>query len=225
MYAYTVDGTEEYQDGKFFEKDNHIYYLSSGFGFGLYIDDLTDTINSNGTIAPERVGAFKLSYYSADNLKNNIHFYDLEIDYPYVYTTVAPTAGSNIGTEKDIRGIFKVNIEDIISCSQNEKWGKIPYTIVQIPDEFKCYENVFADIKPTKMARYNDYLIVNTGITGLALFDISGNTPKFVKLISTDNNEVTPIIVTNDGKLIAGTGVSDNGTHTIFIFNCKKIVV
>lgn len=222
IYSHSIEGTEEYQDGKFLDLNNHIYYISSGFGFGLYIDDLTETINSNGNIAPERIGAFKLSWYGADNLKNNIHFYDLIIDYPYIYTTVASTAASDIATANDIRGIFKVNIEDIISCSQRGDWGKIPYSIIQIPDNNKCYENVIADIKPTRMVRYGDYLITNTGITGLAVFDISSDTPTFVKLISTNNNEVTPLLITSDGKLIGGTGVNSN-SYEIFIFNCKKL--
>lgn len=217
-------GAEEYQGGEIVERDGTLYYVAAGFGFGLYVDDITETVSSGGTVAPTRVGYFPLSYQGASGLKGNVHFYDVIVDYPYIYTTVA-SGSSYLGTENDIRGILKCDITDIIDCTATGKYGQIRWEITEITDFLKPPStNISADIKPTRMVRYGDYLITNTGTDGLAVFDISGEHAKFVRMIKTNDEEVLPVCVTDTGKLIAGVGIASRYSNNIYIYDLSDIL-
>ena len=217
-------GAEEYQGGEIVEHDGMLYYVAAGFGFGLYVDDITETVSSGGTVAPTRVGYFPLSYQGASGLKGNVHFYDVIVDYPYIYTTVASGA-SYLGTANDIRGILKCDITDIIDCTATGKYGQIWWEITEITDFLNPPStNISADIKPTRMVRYGDYLITNTGTDGLAVFDISGEHAEFVRMIKTNDEEVLPLYLTDAGLLVAGVGIRTIYTNNIYLFDLNEVL-
>lgn len=220
LYSYRMTkGTEEYQGGDIYDYNGHKYYVSAAFGFGLYIDDITETVSSNGTIAPTRVGNFKFAWYP--ELKNNVHTYDVIVEYPNIYTTVASSKVSDFGTEKDIRGLLKVNIEDIIRCTTNEEWGHISYNITQVPDEYKAISNIGGDTKPSRMIRLGNYVITNGGNNGAIIFDISKNTPEFYKFIPTNDTE-TNTICSTDNYIVFGAFNSKN--PIILVYDKNKII-
>ncbi len=208
IYSYVCNGDQEFQDGEIVRHNEKIYYVSAGFGFGLYVFDITNTVNSKGVEAPIRVGYMPFSYYkNSTPVLSGLHIYDVVVNYPYIYCSIAPTSTSSLNTEKDVRGILTVNLEDVIKYTVS---SKIPFTVTEIPDEYKICQGMSGDLQPTYMAYYNGYIYTSIGYRGIGVFSIKNNIPEFVSLIDTSNRNIRPVCVdSKNGILYAGSGVSD----------------
>lgn len=220
MYEYAPNTYEEFQGGQIIERNGSLYYVVGDFGFAVLIFDITDTVNSYGAADAKLVGTFKFNQFA--ELKNNVHTYDLIVDYPTIYATVATVTESNFGAENDYRGIITLNFDEIIDKTASGKLKEISYTITQIPDEYLEKINTLGDTRPTRMTKYGNYLITNCSESGLAVFKINGDKVSFDKMISFGNStadisHVLPVIATND-KLIAGT-ISGTQDNTIFVYD------
>lgn len=206
IYSYRSEN-EEYQGGTFCEHNERLYYIAGGFGYGLYIYDVTDAS------VPEKAAEFKFSWYS--ELNKNVHCYDVVADYPYVYTTVASTYSKDLLTEKDIRGILKLDISDM-SLFTADTANLIPYTITQIADEDKAAVNPGGDVMPTKMTRYKDYLLTNTGRNGIAVFDISKDEPIYQRFVQTSKEGIPFTLSTSDDeRIIISESMKEKYVHIL----------
>lgn len=212
-------GTMEYQGGDIYTHNGRTYYAVGAFGYGVYIFDITDTIDSDGATEPNRVGYFNFSRFAV--LKTNVHTYDIIADYPYLYVTAASSKVSDFGTEKDIRGLMKVNIEDIIAHTADGTYRDVEYTITQIPDEYKALSNLSGDTKPTRMIRVGNYIIANGGEKGVVIFDISKDTPEFYKFVPTNGVDMNTVCDADD-YVIFGAFSRDN--PLILVYDKDKII-
>lgn len=187
IYCKEVDRSkyEDYHGGEIYEHDGRLYYAVGMYGSGIGIYDITDTIDTDGEMPPVLVGKFGVGYY--DQLKANVHCFDVLVDYPYVYSTVASSV-SMFSTERDVRGVMSLNIEDIIDKTAKNKPGAISYTVTQLPDEIKASTNPSTgDTDPTRMIRVGDKLLTNTDTRNIAVFDIGENgVLTYDKCIETD---------------------------------------
>lgn len=175
LYCKEVDRTkyEDYHGGEMYEHNGRLYYAVGMFGSGLGIYDITDVIDSNGEKAPALVGKFNIGDFKT--LSNNAHIYDVIVDYPYAYATLASKL-SMFGTENDVRGVISMNIEEVIEKTALNKTKEISYVVADIPDELKAEANLSTgDTDPTRMVRVGDKLITNTDTARLAVFDIGEN--------------------------------------------------
>lgn len=175
LYCKEVDRSkyEDFHGGAIYEHDGRMYFAVGMYGSGLGIYDITDVISSNGEMPPVLVGKFNIGSYA--ELKVNVHFFDVVVDYPYIYSTVASSV-SKFGTESDIRGVISMNIEDVIDKTSKNKPSSISYTIAQLPDEMKAPNNPSTgDTDPTRMIRVGDKLLTNTDSPRIAVFDIGEN--------------------------------------------------
>lgn len=187
LYCKEVDRTkyEDYHGGEIYEHDGRLYYAVGMFGSGIGIYDITDVVDTQGEMSPVLVGKFNISYY--EELKSNVHCFDVIVDYPYIYSTLASKL-SMFDTENDIRGVISMDIEDVIDKTSKNKLGSISYSIAKIPDELKATTNPSTgDTDPTRMVRVGDKLITNTDTARLAVFDIGENgAVSYDKCIDTD---------------------------------------
>ncbi|MGN0474519.1 MAG: BppU family phage baseplate upper protein, partial [Acutalibacteraceae bacterium] len=91
-YEYRADNVE-YQGGAFYEADGKTYYIGAGFGYGIYVWDVTTPT------APILAGTMKFAWY--DEIKNIAHTYDCMVDGSYLYCTFA-SMHDYWGTDNDV---------------------------------------------------------------------------------------------------------------------------
>lgn len=208
LYSYKCNGDQEFQDGEIVHYNDKIYYISSGFAFGLYIFDITDTINTNGTTVPTRVGYMPFSWYkNTTPALNGLHIYDIEINSPYIYCSLSPSSTSWLNTDKDVRGILTVKIDDVITYSGG---SKIPYTVTQIPEKYKICQGMSGDLQPTFMAYNNGYIFTSIGYRGIAVFSVKNDIPEFVTLLNTSNRNIRPVCIDKETNTLYGaSGIGD----------------
>lgn len=151
IYSHRVEGTEEYQGLDIYENDNNTYLIVGAFGFGLYIYDITDMSN------PIKVGSMLFGWY--DNFSGICHVYDVYVEYPYAYFTIASNK-KNQESGIDYRGVMVVDLSDISLFKYSQK-DNIPYVVVNISNEDKWFTETSGDEKPTKLCNCGNVIITN----------------------------------------------------------------
>lgn len=201
-YSYRVPESEfdEYQGGAVYEQDEEIFYVSGSYGVGLHFWKITDIT------APEKVADFLFSWFPS--LSGKVHTYDVIVEYPYIYATIATTSVSNFATENDCRGIYKLNISDF-SLFSSETSSEIPIVIAKI-DPTDLPSTKSGDSTPTRMARYKNYLLTNIGRNGIAIFDISKDEPKYQRFVETSDNGLPwSLYVADDNRIFVAENINE----------------
>ncbi len=202
----------EYQSIDFFEVDNRCYVVFGGYGSGIFIYDVTDT--NNVTVAGE------MKFWWFEELKSRGHVYDVKVEYPYLYATYA-SKKSFWDSEKDLRGVMVVDISNMKEWNMNNT-DSINYYIADIKQSDKITKDEWenGDEMPTKLIKYDNYIITNTGGPYLAVFDASE--PTNVQYINTirvpSENYIGALSILDDGRIITAVK-NDNTGGVIYSFN------
>lgn len=198
-YSYRVpEGDfDEYQGGYVFEQNNEVYYVTASFGLGLHFYKITNIE------MPEKIGDFLFSWY--ENLNGVVHTYDVIVEYPYVYSTIATTDPINYGTEKDYRGIYKIDIRDF-SLLKEETADSIPFQIAKVNSTDLSTEKINGDTMPSKMAKYKNIIITNSNRNGLFVFDLG--TFSYQGFVEFEDKGIPFTITAADDDIIVASDIS-----------------
>ena len=198
-YSYRVpEGDfDEYQGGYVFEQNNEVYYVTASFGLGLHFYKITNTET------PEKIGDFLFSWY--EKLNGIVHTYDVIVEYPYVYATIATTDPINYGTEKDYRGIYKIDIRDF-SLLKEETADSIPFQIAKVNSTDLSTEKIGGDTMPSKMAKYKNIIITNSNRNGLFVFDLG--TFSYQGFVEFEDKGIPFTITAADDDIIVASDIS-----------------
>lgn len=177
--------TNEYQRGEFVAIDDCLYYIVAGFSDGIRIWDCTNKDN--------------ISLVSFVSIVENMgldgaHVFDVTINYPYVYATIAPWTNL-VNTEGAYYGLEVLDISDM----SNILTKFIPIDAEDI--------NMYgaSDPKPCEIERIGTRLILNNGDKGVAIYTIEdGANPIYRGCVPCGGEEAHGLHVTRDGRLFVG---------------------
>lgn len=184
---------EEMQGGQVFKLNDKVYYAAAGFGDGIYMYDITEPT------APIRLWKFKFSNHS--ELKSQVHTYDLIVDYPYIYATIAPVSGYYTSDDRK-QGMIILDITDIETLPT-------AYNLALISDEDRNSKNTNSDSEPSIICKVGNRIIVNNDSKGIACFDSNDNPelPEYEGLYLPHNGScIYRMQSTNDGRLFLTDG-------------------
>lgn len=214
-YTYRADDVE-YQGGTFYEANDKIYYIGAGFGYGIYVWDVTTPT------APTLAGKMAFAWY--DSIKNIGHTFDCMVDGSYLYCTFA-AMHDYWGTDNDVRGLMVVDLSNLTEWTY-ENAASIKWKIVQIDDADKSSTWVGTDEMPTRMTRVGNTIITNHDSGNVAVFTVSepGTVTYSCVASVTGTGFVLPVCSTEDGRIF--TGGSDGTTvggllHILRLTNIK----
>lgn len=182
-YEYRTPKRSEFQGVAAFQKDSCDYVVFSRYTEGVQIWNVTESK------APKEVAFIPM------NSRGSMSF-DVVVDYPYVYSTVAPD-NSAFGTDKDKRGIAVYNISDFANITSTE---------ILVPKD-QWYTVKVGDKEPTCIEKYQNEVFVNFADKGVAVFDVTNpNQVKFEQTLSigNDGGHVQPFHITETGVIVSG---------------------
>lgn len=183
VYKYRTPERSEFQGVDTFTKDSVDYVVFSRYTEGIQIWNVTDMHH------PKEVA------FVPNNVDGCMTF-DVTVDYPFVYSTLAPGNGS-FNTAKDQRGIIVYNVEDIYNIKTKK---------VTIPKD-QWYNVKVGDKEPTFIEKKGNYVYVNFAEKGLAEFDVTNpSSPKFIKTIEINNDggHVQPFHILPNRVVLSG---------------------
>lgn len=188
---------EEMQGGQVFELNDKVYYAAAGFGDGIYMYDITDPT------VPTRLWKFKFSNHV--DLKSQVHTYDLTVDYPYIYATIAPTSAYYTAEDRK-QGIIVLDISDIKTMPN-------AYNLGLIADEDRNTKTTNADSEPTIICKVGDRIIVNNDSRGIAFFDAKDKKQLEYEGVYQPHTGccIYRMTTANDGRLFLADGSGGDG--------------
>lgn len=191
IYHYKHPKYREYQGFDFIKKDNELYVAFTLFGEGVEIWNITDPTQA------AVVCHIPIDEHMADgdNLPGGQSM-DIEVAYPYLYTTLGPSS-ETYRTTSDRRGIIVYDVSNIDSVKKS---------VVLIP-EADWYSKNTGDKQPTYITRYKSKLYVNFAEKGVAVFSIDDPAhPQYrgTDDISGEGALIQPIFA-GHGSLFAGS--------------------
>ena len=197
VYKYRTPERSEFQGVDTFTKDSVDYVVFSRYTEGIQIWNVTDMHH------PKEVA------FVPTNVDGCMTF-DVTVDYPFVYSTLAPGNGS-FNTAKDQRGIIVYNVEDIYNIKTMK---------VTIPKD-QYYNVKVGDKEPTFIEKKGNYVYVNFAEKGLAEFDVTNpSSPKFIKTIeiNNDSGHVQPFHILPNRVVLSG----NYWWKDIYVYDMKK---
>lgn len=197
VYKYRTPERSEFQGVDTFTKDSVDYVVFSRYTEGIQIWNVTDMQH------PKEVA------FVPTNVDGCMTF-DVTVDYPFVYSTLAPGNGS-FNTAKDQRGIIVYNVEDIYNIKTMK---------VTIPKD-QYYNVKVGDKEPTFIEKKGNYVYVNFAEKGLAEFDVTNpSSPKFIKTIEINNDggHVQPFHILPNRVVLSG----NYWWKDIYVYDMKK---
>lgn len=192
----SVDIGGEWQGGEIFVHNNTLYVAFANYTRGVKIYKITTNNTASGTSVETVV---EYSY------PGNTHCFDVTVDSPYVYATIAPIPGNatkpeNPEDDTRLMGIVVLNID-------NDTLNGEPQTVL-IPAEYRgdYRDTPSADSMPNIIKRRGNDLYINN-YTSVAKFHIDENhIPEFVGIVGEDKLGINGFDVPNTNNLtIAGT--------------------
>ena len=182
-YKHRTPQRSEFQGCDTFTKDSMDYVVFSRYTEGIQVWNITNIHH------PKEVA---LVPTNADGCMT----FDVTVDYPYVYSTLAPSNGS-FNTENDKRGIIVYDLNDLHNISTKK---------ILIPRN-QWYNVKVGDKEPTFIEKTGNKIYVNFADKGLAEFDItSPNFPRFIKTTDVNNcgGHVQPFHIISGGVILSG---------------------
>lgn len=191
VYTYRyLDGWMEYQGLDVFERDGHRYVMFCNYCDGMSIFDITDIAHVNKVCQQN----FSSLLFGTQDMSQKGYNFDVVVDYPYAYTTYC-VRDEYLKTEYDHRGILVYDLSNL---------QQVKTKLIEIPNESKHTNYTDGDVTPTRMAKAGNYLFVNNGNKGAAVFDVSTlASPTFVTNITPEGcGSITALSVKNDLLLL-----------------------
>lgn len=182
-YEYRTPKRSEFQGVAAFQQDSCDYVVFSRYTEGIQIWNVTDARASK-----------EVAFVPMNSL--GLMSFDVVVDYPYVYSTVAPDNGA-FGTENDKRGIAVYNISDFENITSTE---------YLVPKD-QWYSAKVGDKEPTCIEKYQNEIFVNFADKGVAIFDVTNpSQANFVQTlnIGNDGGHVQPFHITEMGLIVSG---------------------
>lgn len=205
VYSYRPSEFRDIQNLKIYEHNGRVYAFICKYTRGVLILDITDL--DNVFIAKED----EFEGWKYKNLSNAIYCYDVVIDYPYAYATIAPHP-SYVSKIPEACGILSMNISDLNNITKT----------LFLMNSSDITSNKKGDISPTRIARYGNTLFVNNRDRGLAAYNIKEKGVLEYKGLVEFNNatSINCINITDAGYIFLGDDTT-NGTYRNI--NCWRI--
>lgn len=194
-------GPIEYQNGCVFEHAGSTYYAVAGYVDGIHVWDVTDIsapTEIRNDMITDTYGLFWAFRMHESAWNTTAHVFDVEVEYPYMYATIAPTAThGNDGNR--ISGLIVLNLSNMDSPTY------VYYPIAS--EDWNTYQNI-GDAKPSHLLLTNDKVLLNNGNMGIAVYDNSGTHPVYMGCIPSDGDEIYQMAHTDDGRLVSGCHIA-----------------
>lgn len=190
-----IDKTE-YQQPKFFTANGKQYLAICG-----YSRHLVKVYEIDNNVVTEKC-AIDLHevWKECPNPDGYLHTMGLDINYPYIYCSIAPAPTYISDFENTIQGIAVVNIEDVEN--PNVEFFKIP-------DKYRT-TITGGEPSPNSITIYENYLYEDMGIKGVAVWDITNRAePTFIGENPVEDRTACSIYATED-KIYIGTDYNSN---------------
>ncbi len=190
-----IDKTE-YQQPKFFTANGKQYLAICG-----YSRHLVKVYEIDNNVVTEKC-AIDLHevWKECPNSDGYLHTMGLDINYPYIYCSIAPEPTYISDFENTIQGIAVVNIEDVEN--PNVEFFKIP-------DKYRT-TITGGEPSPNSITIYENYLYEDMGIKGVAVWDITNRAePTFIGENPVEDRTACSIYATED-KIYIGTDYNSN---------------
>lgn len=194
----------EYQGADFYTLNGRLYMVVSNYNRGISIWDMSDFSNPVCLIRKTFEG---LVAEDGTQLYGTGYGFDLKVDYPYVYATWANNT-QYMNTPFWHIGLLTYNISNL---------SNITMKLTEIPISDRYSITTDGDKRPTRIAKYEDRVILNNSNKGIALFNVKNSeSPYYEGIFETnDKSSINPVFVTTDGKIFVG----DNN---IYLFEAIK---
>lgn len=189
VQSYRYPQRKEFQGMDVYNHGDSLYLAVATYAAGFEIWNISDT-DSIYQVRSVSMGAIK--DMSDKNCSGNMVF-DLLVDYPYLYATMAPL-NKTFGKNEEVRGAVIYDIEKNIA-----KVVKIPYA--------SWYSVGIGDKEPTFIDKYGDCVVTNFADKGIAVFKIDNKGGmRYLRTedVGNDGAHVQPIHITNEGLVISG---------------------
>lgn len=194
-------GPIEYQNGCVFEHDGSTYYAVAGYVDGIHIWDVTDISlpsEVRNDMITDTYGLFWAFRMHESTWNTTAHVFDVGVEYPYMYATIAPTATYG-NDENRISGMI------VLDLSNMDAPTYAYYPISQ--DDWNTYQKI-GDVKPSHLLLTNDKVLLNNGNMGIAVYDRSGTHPIYMGCIPSGGDEIYQMARTDDGRLVSGCHIA-----------------
>lgn len=207
VFSYRPFVFKDIQNTKIYECNGHVYAFICEYTSGVLILDITDL--DNVFIAKED----EWDDWKYKNYKKGIYCYDVVVDYPYAYATIAPHP---FYSDKipEACGLVSMDISNLNNIT------KELYLIS--PADITSNKN--GDVTPTRIARYGNTLYLNNRDKGLAVYDILGHGVVEYKGLVEFNNEtsINCIQITDDGLIFMGDDTCHGTCRNINMWRIKE---
>lgn len=178
---------KEYQGCAVWKDAGRRYVAFTLFTQGIDIWDITDAMS------PRFIRNIALS----EVCKGNKYIQTLVVKHHghYLYATLAPMSQKYFKKE-DVRGVVQVNVANMDSIS---------FKAFYIPRE-DYWKSMPGDAHPKSLSVYEDKVYVSAATSGAAVFEMTDGGLKYIGLkeISSDWDQIYPIVVTKNGSLVSG---------------------
>lgn len=194
-------GPIEYQNGCVFEHAGSTYYAVAGYVDGIHVWDVTDIsapTEIRNDMITDTYGLFWAFRMHESAWNTTAHVFDVEVEYPYMYATIAPTSThGNDGNR--ISGLIVLNLSNMDAPTY------VYYPIAS--EDWNTYQNI-GDVKPSHLLLTNDKVLLNNGNMGIAVYDNSGTHPVYMGCIPSDGDDIYQMAHTDDGRLVSGCHIA-----------------
>lgn len=206
VYSYRPSAFRDIQELKIYEHNGRVYALICKYIRGVLILDITDL--NNVFIAKED----EFDGWKYKNLSNAIYCYDVVVDYPYAYATIAPHP-SYAAKIPEACGVLVMNLSDLNNISKT----------LYLMNSSDITSNKKGDVSPIHIARYGNTLYLNNRDRGLAVYDIKGNgVVEYKGLVEFDNKtSINCIDITDDGYIFLGDDTTNGSYRNINLWKIK----
>lgn len=165
---------------------NQVLYISAGYAGGVNVFDLTYLTSSSaadsyghksrayGWISTEHSSDWKILTYPDGT--EGFYCFDVKVVYPYVFATLAPSPHVSSydianGTNYRRMGVLSLNISDLSNIGGY--LGTLENMQAFIAVDKMAIDPAGTDFPPISMELIGDYIYVNNGDKGAAVFDIT----------------------------------------------------
>lgn len=218
---FTTSVTNETQGGEVFEVGNRTYYAAAGFGDGIRMYDITDFVSyvddpgSFGSVPQISSVAGEGNFlwyfiFSSFSALKGLHTYDLTVNYPYVYATIAESKSDTINADR-VQGIVTLDVTNITTCP-------FTYNLSMIATEDKNDITTGSDSEPSIICRMGNTIIVNNDNKGIAIFDATHrpDKPEYEGVyLPHDGCCIYRMVATEDGRLFLADGSA--GSNRLYL--------
>ena len=205
IHTHRPKNITEFQGVGTFEANGRLYALTCIYTKGFAIIDLTD----DNDIRIVKEFDFSSIFVDGETIQNHCYSFDVVVDYPYAYATVAST-NSYCNIEKDHRGCITIDLHDINNPQLS--FAEIPKS------RLSRFTN--CDQSPNRITKSGDCVFINNREYGIEVFLVGtdGRLTYGTHIAMPDASSSNAICATADGRLFVGDDEVNGTMRNIYFY-------